>query len=240
MSTNQTPTPNTTIKKSKSFINFYALLTIVAILLLGLKFFVYQQVTVVGESMMPNYKDGQLLMVNQLDKAHKRGQVVAVYADEKVAIEATYFTRFSARFFLKRVIGLPGESIEIVDSTVIIYNSQYPNGVVLTEPYITDQTKRTEKLRNFYYPKTQIPNDRFFLMGDNRSNSTDSRSKNLGPVPEYSLFGIENFRFWPYSEAAFFDAPKYEFNTITDELKTRKEALLNPKNNGTVLLEVEK
>lgn len=226
------------IKKNRSGSSFYIILTLIAVVLLGLKFFVYQQVTVVGESMLPNYQDGQLLMVNQLDKNHQRGQVVAVYADENVAKNADYFTRFSARFFLKRIIGLPGESVEIIDSSVIIYNKENPNGVVLNEPYITDEIKRTEKLRSYYYPKTEITKDHFFLLGDNRSNSTDSRSKSLGSVPEYSLFGIENFRFWPTSELAIFENPKYTFSPFDDSLKARKEEILDPKTNGMISLDI--
>gem|GEM_PF-571810 len=225
-----------TVKKSNG--SFYIILTLIAVTLLGLKLFVYQQVTVVGESMLPSYEDGQLLMVNQLDKNHQRGQVVAVYADENVAKTADYFTRFSARFFLKRIIGLPGESIEIIDSNVIIYNKESPNGVVLNEPYITSEIKRTEKLRNYYYPKTEITKDHFFLMGDNRSNSTDSRNKTLGAVPEYSLFGIENFRFWPASDFDMFSSPAYTFSPFDETLKSRKEEILDPKNQGILSLEI--
>lgn len=226
------------ITKKTSSNKFYIILSIIAIVLLILKFFVYQQVTVVGESMLPNYHDGELLMVNQLDRNHQRGQVVAVYADENVAKKADYFTRFSARFFLKRIIGLPGESIEIVDSNIIIYNQENPEGAILNEPYINDQTRRTEKLRSYYYPKTEIKNDHFFLMGDNRSNSTDSRSSSLGTVPEYSLFGIENFRFWPIQDFDILTIPNYTFTAVNDELKSRKEEILSPKRGGIFSLEI--
>jgi len=238
MSTNHIEETNKKKPKNKSISKLYTFLTLIAVVLLVLKFFVYQQVTVVGESMLPNYRDGELLMVNQLDMKHERGQVVAVYADENVAKNADYFTRFSARFFLKRIIGLPKESIEIIDSKIIIYNDQNPDGAVLNESYISDQTRNTEKLRNYYYPKTEIRENHFFLLGDNRSNSTDSRNSTLGTVPEYSLFGIENFRFWPTKDFALFEQPKYTYEPVSEELKSRKEDILSPRKNGILSLDI--
>jgi len=125
---------NTKIEEKSSGSQFWAVVWGVFILflltILLVKFFVFQQVTVVGSSMVPNYRDGQLLLVNQLDKTFNRGQVVAVFADKEVAKSASesdivgnYMTRFSAKFFLKRIVGLPGEEIEIIDSKVIIYNT---------------------------------------------------------------------------------------------------------------------
>jgi signal peptidase I len=180
--------------------------------------------------METNYKNGQRLMVNQVDKNFQRGEVVAIYADKNVAKTADYFTRFSARFFLKRLVGLPNESIEIIDSQVIIYNSQYPDGAMLIEPYISDETRVSEKKRNTYYPKTKLGSDEYFAMGDNRSNSTDSRSQSLGPVPDYSIFGIESYRIWPITEFQIFEKPVFKYEPISDAVKNRKEQILNQNN----------
>ena len=72
---------------------------VILISLLLLKSFVYQQVTVIGESMEPSYQTNQLLLVDQINKNFNRGQVVAVYEDKEVAKTADYWTRFQTRFF---------------------------------------------------------------------------------------------------------------------------------------------
>ncbi|MEI6728127.1 MAG: signal peptidase I [bacterium] len=212
----------------------WGLTIIILLLAVAVKFIFFQQVTVVGSSMVPNYQDGQLLLVNQVDKAYHRGQVMAVYADRDVAKSATesdaitnYMARFSARFFLKRIIALPGEEIEIVGSKIIIYNDMYPNGGVLQEDYIPQSTVSSEEARNYYYPRTKIADKFYFVMGDNRSNSTDSRSKTLGTIPEYSLFGQEAVRFWPASTLDFFKLPAYKYNPIDSTLKARRDKLIS-------------
>lgn len=210
---------------------FWSVSSLILLIVLAIKFFAFQQVTVVGSSMETNYQNGQRLMVNQIDKDFKRGEVVAIYADKNIAKNADYFTRFSARFFLKRIIAMPQESIEIIDSQVIIYNSQNPEGVILVEPYISDQTKSSEKRRSFYLPKTQLGASEYFVMGDNRSNSTDSRSETLGPIPDYSIFGIESYRIWPLEDFHVFQSPEYKYESLSDEIKDRRDQILSKETN---------
>ena len=138
---NETNNTNTFVKQSRNlFVSFWGWfwtgLWFLIMLLLLLKFVIFQQVTVVGESMQPNYYTGEQLFVNQIDKNFRRGQVVAVYRDKDVAKGANYLTRFSAVFFLKRVVGLPGEEIEIIGDKTIIYNKENPNGAILVEDYL--------------------------------------------------------------------------------------------------------
>lgn len=234
------------VQKPKKSSPIWGVFTLILLILVILKFFVYQQVTVVGSSMEPNYDDGQLLMVNQINKKFQRGQVVAVYADKEVALEVEnsdfisgYLTRFTARFFLKRIIGLPGESIEIVDDKVIIYSPDFPEGYILNEPYLTAAVRFGEKQRSFYFPKTLIPQDSYFVMGDNRSNSTDSRSSSLGPVPSYSIFGIETIRFWPIKTVSLFQLPEYSFSEIDSEVLDRKAEILSQQQQNQRLIILE-
>ena len=211
-------------RKKVTFWNyFWSILWFIALILLILKFAVFQQVTVVGKSMSPNYENGQLLLVNQLSKSLQRGQVAAVYEDEKIAKNADYFTRFSARFFLKRIVGLPNEQIEIIGSKVIIYDAKNPEGQVLVENYIPNGTIQTEEDRDFYMPKTKIPDKHYFLMGDNRSNSRDSRE--LGTFIDFSIFGQETVRFWPANETTVFFLPEYKFQPVSQEIKDKKTRL---------------
>jgi signal peptidase I len=180
------------IKKSSFFRSFFwTTVWVGAIMLLIVRVVAVQQVNVVGQSMEPNYHEGELLLINQLDKNLQRGQVVAAYENKDIAINATYFTRFDPqnKFFLKRVIGLPGEEIELIGSKVIIYNQEYPSGVVLSESYLAPSIVQQMNLLARYEPRTKIPEKSYYLMGDNRANSRDSREK--GPFPDYSIFGTE-------------------------------------------------
>ncbi len=206
------------IRKINTFEIIWTILSFLILLVLIFKFVVFQQVTVVGKSMFPNYDENQLLLVNQIDKKYQRGSVVAVYSDKEVAKNANYFTRFSARFFLKRIIALPNESIEIIGSKVIIYNQEYPEGVVLVEDYITKESINSEEARKFYFKKTKLSENQYFVMGDNRSNSLDSRSPTLGPIEEYAIFGQESIRFWPLETMVVFDLPNYKYQSLSIDL----------------------
>lgn len=203
-------------QESKSNI-FWSIFWFVLIVMLLLKFFVYQQVAVVGASMEPNYFTGELLLVNQIDKNIERGQVVAVYEDKEVAKNADYWTRFQTRFFLKRVIGLPGEEVEMVGDAVIIYNSNFPSGKVLVEDYISQDVKNKEKVSNYYFPRTKIAEKNYFILGDNRINSKDSRM--IGTFPDYSIFGQETLRFWPVEKLGMFSLHKYEYSDVSSDLQ---------------------
>ncbi len=219
MSQTNQETASQNIESYQKF-NFWSLLFwSFIIIILALKLIVFQQVTVVGDSMSPNYQNGELLLVDQINNTYQRGNVVAVYEDETVSVNANYFTRYYATFFLKRIIGLPGEEIEILGSKVIIYNSQNPNGAVLDEPYIPDNVKASED-REGYLPRTPIPEGEYFVLGDNRSNSTDSRVR--GSFPAYSVFGIVSMRFWPLSEVAISTHDDYTFSPLTSEVESTR------------------
>jgi signal peptidase I len=227
--------------------------------LLILKLFVFQQVEVDGASMNPNFADKDFLVMNLVDKNFERGRVVALYSNDKFAYRAThdlnpwdaYMAKFdcgnpcNAKFYLKRVIGLPGEEIEVANGDVIIYNKENPTGAVLKEDYIPQETKDKMKSMKFHFAKTKIPEGKYFVMGDNRTNSTDSRV--IGAIADYAIFGKQNLRLGnftnsngcsngsdkddfitsfnnsicrikaPFSTFKTFDLPKYDFLDIPDD-----------------------
>jgi signal peptidase I len=219
----QTPSKKTTLFSRLSLHGdaIWTALWLVTLFLLIVKFVAYQQVNVVGESMEPGYKTNEMLLVNTINKSFKRGQVVAVYEDIEAAKDANYFTRFTTKFYLKRIIALPNEEIEIVGAQVILYNSEYPNGWVIEEPYIGEKARSIEAQKSFYFPRTKISEDSYFVMGDNRSNSTDSRIR--GEFPSQALFGQETLRYWPFSTSGLFQLPEYTGKSIDTNLENTRD-----------------
>ncbi len=163
---------NTKKNALKSFFAYFIPLVALALLL---RFFVFQPYVVSGESMVPNYHNGEYLIVQKIAAlSHKyyRGDVVVLKNPEN-----------TREVFLKRVIGLPGEIIEIKKDQILISNNEHPGGYVLNEPYIN-----TEIIGSITNSQTyNLDNNHYFVMGDNRTNSIDSRS--FGPIDKNLIIG---------------------------------------------------
>lgn len=138
------------------------LLAVLLLLIYLLRIFVMQDYTVSGKSMQPTIEDGQRLMVNTwayLLHGPKRGDIVVLIPPDRVDEN-----------FVKRIVALPGETLEIRgDNQVIIYNDSYPNGITLREAYIPE-TQQTEA-----FIREKMGTDEYFVLGDNRTGSSDSR-----------------------------------------------------------------
>jgi len=136
-----------------------------------------QSYTVVMSSMEPNFQDGECIMVNKLSyrsSGPQRGQVII------------FNPPFDSEYpFIKRVIGLPGETVEIKDGKVSI------NGTPLNEEYIMAPP-------NYTMSVTEVPENEYFVLGDNRNNSTDS-SKGW-TVPQDNIIGKAWLTYWPPSK----------------------------------------
>jgi signal peptidase I len=160
----------------------------------------FQNFKVEGSSMYPTLENGQFLIVNKLvysevdmDKLSSYVPFVDAGSDpkrqvfhgpERGDIIVLKDPRNTETDLIKRVIGLPGETIEIVDGKV------YINDQLLDEPYIKAVWHDTK-------PKIAIPPGEFFVMGDNRDNSLDSRSSQVGLVPQDLIIGKAMLSYWP-------------------------------------------
>lgn len=140
--------------------------------------FVVQPVKVEGTSMQPQLSDQDRIFVNRFIYRFKeigRGDVVVFW-----------YPKDRSKSFIKRIIGVPGDSVEIRRGTVFI------NGELIEEPYL----KR--EFRDFQsYKKVIVPDGKYFVLGDHRNSSNDSRS--WGFVDEPLIYGKAIFSYWPFS-----------------------------------------
>jgi signal peptidase I len=82
----------------------------------------------------------------------------------------------SEKYYIKRIIGLPGETLKLINGEVHIINQSNPNGFKVNEPYLNSENRNNTQIQQFGLDTFQIPENRYFVMGDNRNSSTDSRS----------------------------------------------------------------
>jgi len=151
-------------------------------IVIPVRIFIAQPFIVEGESMTPTFQDKNYLIVDQLSyrlSDPQRGDVIVFkYPDNP------------KRFFIKRIIGTPGDTISFDGKVISITNEEYPEGLVLDEPYIAREV--------FHSETTTLGEEQYYVMGDNRSNSSDSRS--WGPLDESFITGRAWLRLWPLSK----------------------------------------
>lgn len=168
-------------------------LIIAIFILLGV--FVAQPVVVEGTSMLPQLHDGERLLVNKL--VYYNFKSVSWGHIERGDIVVFWYPNDPNKSYVKRVIGLPGETIEIRKGKVLI------NGAELNESYLN--TEYNQSLPD--YEAKKIDAHRYFVLGDNRDNSSDSRI--WGLVPEKYIYGKAFFRYWKPSGFGFLTHGKY-------------------------------
>ncbi len=187
--------PETTPQKTSFLRELLNFALIIIFVVLPIRIFVAQPFVVVGSSMEPTFVNGDYLIIDEISyriNEPKRGEVV-VFNYGHIA-SATEGPSTASKFFIKRIIGLPGETVQIKDKTVSIINADHPEGFVLDEPYIaeppTPNVTRT------------LGDDEYFVMGDHRGVSFDSRS--WGALPEKEIVGRVFVRLFPFSKTALF------------------------------------
>lgn len=171
-------------KKALKKMIFTVVLYIAAIVAAVLLFnkFLYAPMRVVGDSMNPSLSNDDILLVSKL--AYEKGDPKRY---DMVAFSYKYDIH---TWYVKRVIGLPGETVEIKNNTIYIDSEE------LKEYYgIYDEDRK--KLED-YGPYT-LRSDEYFVMGDNRDHSSDSRSGDVGPVTRDLFIGRAAFRLWPFN-----------------------------------------
>ena len=211
-------TENNSIKETKSTFNIWRELwewvytiLIALVVVFIIKAFIFDIVRVDGPSMYPTLVHNDRLIITKLGYKPATGDIIILdssykkreqYFDEyedstgKTLNSAQklikYFSlpeNLKRRYYVKRIIGMPGDTVDIKNGQVLV------NGEVLDEPYYEGITGMTDALVD--YPVT-VEDGHVFVMGDNRPNSKDSRSSDLGLVPIEAISGKSQFRIWPF------------------------------------------
>jgi signal peptidase I len=169
---------------------------IALVIIIPIRYYVIQPFIVSGSSMQPTFQNGQYLIVNELGyhiHSPQRGDVIVFK-----------YPLNTSEYFIKRVIGLPGEKVFISNGKVTIYNAANPNGFVLDESYLPNglYTEATSAA-----PITLGENE-YFVLGDNRPASSDSRY--WGDVPSDDIVGKVVLRAYPFNQLSTFPTPSYK------------------------------
>lgn len=182
---------NQEIKKGGVAHEFWEIIRVLLVslaIVLPIRYFIVQPFIVRGASMEPTFENKEYLVVDEVSyyfREPKRGEVIVFR-----------YPRDPSQFFIKRIIGLPGEKVEIYSGRVKIVNPEFSDGFTLDEPYL-------DPPNHFTTPDTKITlgSSQYFVLGDNRDFSSDSRI--WGTLERKFITGRVFFRAWPVTRLGF-------------------------------------
>ena len=155
--------------------------SIIALLIvIPIRMFIAQPFIVSGASMQETFQNGEYLIVDQVS--------YHLHSPERGDVVIFRYPKDPSKYFIKRIIGIPGDTITIEDSTVTIVNEAYPEGFDLNEPYI-------KSMRPGVTITEELGDREYFVMGDNRDESSDSRV--WGVLQEERIIGKAFLRLFP-------------------------------------------
>ncbi|MDM5249284.1 signal peptidase I [Lysinibacillus sp. G4S2] len=172
------------------FWGWFKAIGLAIILTMGVRYFIVSPVAVQGASMEPTFENGDKVIVNKV------GPRISNYDRFDIIV----FEAKEDENFIKRIIGLPGDHIAYKDDVL------YINGKAYDEPYLTEYKEALRDKGNFTYDFTleeqlgemTVPEGHFFVLGDNRRRSIDSRKQEVGFVSQDKILGTAEFVLWPF------------------------------------------
>lgn len=163
------------------------------LIIVPVRYWVFQPFFVKGASMEPTFQSGDYLIIDEFSynflTKPERGEVIVFK-----------YPKNPSDYYIKRVIGLPGETIEVKNGFVVVTNKEYPGGHILNEAYLEGHVTYGDE-------KITLGQNEYFVLGDNREFSSDSRR--FGAVDKKYLVGKVLVRAWPIKSAEVFAAPIY-------------------------------
>ncbi|MBU2566682.1 signal peptidase I [Patescibacteria group bacterium] len=175
------------------FIELVQVLAISLAIIIPVRYFLIQPFYVKGASMEPNFFDHEYLIINEISyrfQEPQRGEILVFH-----------YPNDPKNYFIKRIVGLPGETVEIANGQVKIYNDDYPNGIILDEHSYLDDVYTSQTSTE------TLGADEYYVLGDNRASSLDSRY--FGPIDSKVIVGKVWLRGWPLDRWMIFNDPTY-------------------------------
>lgn len=175
--------------------DFLKILGLALAIIIPVRYYLFQPFIVTGQSMQPNFRQGEYLIIDEITyrlSLPRRGDVSVIHSPAD-----------PSQYFIKRIIGLPGETIEIRNGMVVVKNSEHPGGFTLVEPYLPSN------IATFGNITVTLDQDHYYVLGDNRLASSDSRF--FGPITRESIVGRVILRAFPLDKFTKFSAPLYQF-----------------------------
>ncbi len=169
-------------KKKNSIVELIKFAVIAAIIVIPIRTFVAQPFIVSGNSMVPTFHDKEYLIVDELSyhiRDPHRGEVIVFK-----------YPKDTTKYFIKRVVGLPGETLKFKGSEITVVNEQNPNGFTLDQSYIQNKSNDSFEIT--------LKENQYYVMGDNRVASSDSRA--WGPLDRNYMVGRALIRVLPISD----------------------------------------
>lgn len=163
-------------------------------IIIPVRYYLIQPFFVRGASMEPTFENSDYILIDEITyqfRSPKRGEVVVFRSPEN-----------SSQFFIKRIVGLPGETVQIKSDRVTIFSSSNTAGILLDEsPYLAANQETKGNL------SVKLDDNEYFVMGDNRLQSSDSRR--WGALGKNMITGKVFVRIWPFSQFKTFQLPEY-------------------------------
>jgi len=165
-------------------------------IIIPVRLFLIQPFYVKGASMEPNFYNHEYLIIDEISyrlNEPQRGDIIVFR-----------YPKDPTQFFIKRIIGLPGDRLVIANGQVRVFGEQYPSGTLVDESeYLSDSVVTSGVVNQ------QLGDDQYFVLGDNRQSSLDSRS--FGAIDRDHIVGKAWIRGWPFDKVTVFEAPTYNF-----------------------------
>lgn len=185
-----------TLKELGAFLFDIVKLTLISLaIIIPIRTLIVQPFFVKGQSMTPTFYNGEYLIIDEISyrfNEPKRGEVIVFKNPQN-----------TDQFYIKRIVGLPGEKVKSEDGQIKIENEKHPEGFILNEERYLNDSQTPGQFEHILGP------NEYFVLGDNRNSSFDSRR--FGAVERNKITGKVWLRAWPFKRARAFSHPEYSY-----------------------------